>query len=99
MSKTASSPVRNRNRRGKGGGLNSLYLDIGGKAVLSGRIVGIFDMDNVTTEKATVEFLNGCEKAGKLENLCTDIPVSFVVCEDKTYLSPLAGRTLAKALK
>lgn len=55
-------------------------------------------MDNATTEKATVEFLNGCEHERRLENLSADIPVSFVVCDDMTYLSPSSGRTLARTV-
>lgn len=62
------------------------------------RLIGIFDMDNATTEKATVEFLGQSEKDGRLENLCGDIPVSFIVCDGTIYLSPLSGRNLARTV-
>ena len=78
--------------------ISGIYLDIGGRSVDCRRIIGIFDMDNATTEKATVEFLGGCQRRGQLENLCADIPVSFVVCDDITLLSPSSGRTLARTV-
>ena len=76
--------------------ISGVYLDIGGRSVYCRRIIGIFDMDNATTEKATVEFLGSCQRQGMLKNLSADIPVSFVVCDDMTYLSPSSGRTLAR---
>ena len=78
--------------------ISGLYLDIGGRSVYMKRLIGIFDIDNATTEQASVEFLNNCQQSGELENLAADIPVSFIVCDEKVYFSPAAPRTLARTV-
>ena len=63
-------------------------------------IVGIFDMDNTTGSKITVNFLNNAEKNGQIVNISDDIPKSFVVCSKRgkvtVYLSQLNPATLLK---
>jgi len=71
------------------------YLRTGGDTVLrSDRIIGIFDLDNTTTSKHTIEFLNGMEQTGKVTNVASDIPASFIVTDDGVYLVQPAPRTL-----
>lgn len=60
-----------------------MYLYLGNDAVVeTGRIVGIFDLDNASWSIRTREFLSGAEKAGLMQNAAEDIPKSFVVCAD-----------------
>ena len=47
-------------------------------------IIGIFDLDTSTVKKTTRNFLNSNEKSKKIDTLSSEIPRSFVVCEDKT---------------
>ena len=66
------------------------YIDLGGERVVrADRLIGVFDIDNTTVSRHTRDFLNGREKAGQVENLASDIPVSFIMCADpvRTYTS------------
>lgn len=74
------------------------------KTLKSRSIIGIFDLDTSTVKKTTRNFLNSNEKSKKIDTLSSEIPRSFVVCEDKTeknvnfkiYLSPMNSTTLIK---
>lgn len=71
------------------------YLRTGGDTVLrSDRIIGIFDMDNTTTSKHTIAFLNHAEQQGAVKNIASDIPASFIVTDDGVYFAQPAPRTL-----
>lgn len=63
-------------------------------------VIGIFDLDNTTVQKATREFLNKSEAENEVFNIATDIPRSFIVCKKgenkKLYLSQLSPTTLTK---
>ena len=80
-----------------------MYLSIGNDmAVRDTSIIGIFDLDNTTYSKKTVEFLNKAEKEG-LVIPCDDLPKSFVLTAeyglDRIYLTALSAATLEKRLK
>lgn len=71
------------------------YLRTGGDTILrSDSIIGIFDLDNTTTSKHTIAFLNNAEQNGTVKNVASDIPASFVVTDDGVYLTQPAPRTL-----
>ncbi len=71
------------------------YLRAGGDTVLrSDSIIGIFDLDNTTTSKHTIAFLNHAEQTGQVTNIAPDIPASFIVTSDGVYLTQPAPRTL-----
>ena len=71
------------------------YLRTGGDTVLrSDTIIGIFDMDNTTTSKHTIAFLNHAEQEGRVVNIAADIPASFIVTDEGVYLAQPAPRTL-----
>ena len=82
--------------------INTVYYSIGGdRAVCGADVVGIFDIDNTTTSKHTVEFLNGAQERGEVVLLAPDIPVSFVVTTgrdgaERVFLSQYAPRTLVQ---
>ncbi|MBR7081356.1 MAG: DUF370 domain-containing protein [Oscillospiraceae bacterium] len=78
-----------------------MYLHLGQNVVVpASSVVGVFDMDNSTSSKWTVAFLNAAQRDGRLINVCDDLPKSFVVCRDgeneTVYLSQLAPSTLLK---
>lgn len=78
-----------------------MYLHLGQNYVIkTEEIIGIFDIENTSVSKNTVNFLNLKEKNKKIINTATDIPKSFVVVLKKgdilVYLSGLAPATLIK---
>ena len=80
-----------------------MYLSIGNDmAVRSSAVVGIFDMDNITTSKRTRSFLEKAQKVGMIVP-CDDLPKSFVVTVEygmvRIYESTLSASTLEKRFK
>ncbi len=79
-----------------------MYLHLGmDKVITFEEIIGIFDLDTTTVSKSTRNYLTMAEKAGKVENVCTDLPKSFIVCIDKdgnekVYISQISSSTLLK---
>ena len=79
-----------------------MYLHLGmDKVITFDEIIGIFDLDTTTVSKNTRNYLTMAEKAGKVENVCTDLPKSFIVCIDKdgnekVYISQISSSTLLK---
>lgn len=77
-----------------------MYLYLGGDtAVKSDRIIGIFDMDTSTVNKATRDYLSKAEKEKKIVYVNYELPKSFIVCEEKIYVCPLNTATLLKRSK
>ena len=64
-----------------------MYLHIGnGVSVKDKDIIGIFDLDTSTVSKITKKFLNEKSKEGNLEYTDSDLPRSFIFCnENKKY--------------
>lgn len=78
-----------------------MFLHIGmDKVITFDEIIGIFDLDTSTVAKSTRDYLSLAEKAGEVENVCTDLPKSFIVCRKdgvrKIYISQLSSQTLLK---
>lgn len=79
-----------------------MYLHLGmDKVITFDEIIGIFDLDTTTVSKRTRDYLAKAEKAGIVENVCYDIPKSFIVCRDKNgcekvYISQISSTTLLK---
>lgn len=79
-----------------------MYLYLGQETVVrSDTVIGIFDSDNTTLSRATREFLNRCEKQGRVVSIIDDIFKSYVLCvdengEETVYLSQVATATLRK---
>ncbi|MGN0545234.1 MAG: extracellular matrix regulator RemB [Acutalibacteraceae bacterium] len=79
-----------------------MYLHLGqDKVVNMNEIIGIFDLDTSTVSKATRDYLAKAEKDGIVTNVCTDLPKSFIVCEDRNgkvqvYISQISSSTLLK---
>ena len=79
-----------------------MYLHLGmDKVITFDDIIGIFDLDTTTVSKRTRDYLAKAEKAGIVENVCYDIPKSFIVCRnkngvEKVYISQISSSTLLK---
>ncbi|MCD7723874.1 MAG: DUF370 domain-containing protein [Clostridiales bacterium] len=77
-----------------------MYLHIGEAAVIESKnIIGIFDMDTSTVNKATRNFLSAGEKNKKVVYVNYDLPKSFILTDEKIYVSPLNTATLLKRAK
>lgn len=77
-----------------------MFLHIGGEyTVLERSIIGIFDFDASThTDSSTIELLKMAENRQLLEYVSPDIPRSFVLTEDRVYVSPVSSATLKARL-
>lgn len=74
-----------------------MYLNIGEDFVLKTEdIIGIFDLDKTTVNKATRDFLAKAQKENRVILTSYDLPKSFIIAKEKIYLSPLNTSTLLK---
>ncbi len=78
-----------------------MYLDIGGEQLIrTDDLLGIFDLDNTTVNKASREYLHEAEKTGFSKTVSYDLPKSFLVTVKNNdrfvYISPLATTTIFK---
>ena len=80
-----------------------MYIHVGGGHMVSEEdILGIFDLDNLTSSAGGEEFLKKCEKEGRFLNICGpfDLPKSIIVTELgdtlQTILSPITSQTISK---
>ena len=48
-------------------------------------VIGIFDLDIITVQKDSRNFINQAQKQGEIKDLTTDLPVTFVL-RDGTHL-------------
>lgn len=77
-----------------------MYLHLGEDTVITDeKIIGIFDMDTSTVNKATRDYLSKAEKDKKVIYVNYDLPKSFIVTDDKIYISPINTSTLNKRAK
>lgn len=81
-----------------------MYIHIGGDyAITEKELVGIMDIENSSTSRITREFLASSEKEGKIINVSSEMPKSFIVTESdegrKVYVSPVSSKTLLKRIE
>lgn len=77
-----------------------MYLFLGGDfSVRSNEIIGIFNIEDCSVSRITVDFLNQCQKKKKIVNVSEDMPKSFIVTEQKTYISNVSNSTIIKRNK
>ena len=77
-----------------------MFIHLGENTVITDeKIIGIFDMDTSTVNKATRDYLSNAEKTGRVEYVNFDLPKSFIVTDDKVYVSPINTSTLYKRSK
>ena len=77
-----------------------MYLHIGEDTLIKDKeIIGIFDMDTSTVDKATRDYLKKAETDKRVIYVNYDLPKCFVVTDDKVYVSPINTGTLNKRAK
>lgn len=78
-----------------------MYIHLGQDTVVRKKdIIGIFDLDNATVSKRTRDYLTLAQKQGKVINVSTELPKSFIVCykegQQIIYISQISTATLLK---
>ena len=77
-----------------------MHLHIGEDTVILDRdIIGIFDMDTSTVNKATRDYLKKAEQEKRVVYVNYDLPKCFVVTDKNVYISPINTSTLSKRAK
>ena len=77
------------------------YLHIGNNVMIPDhRIIGIFDLDNTSTSKHTRAYLERAQREGRIVDVSSDLPRSFVVTSEQgretVYLTQISSRTLLR---
>lgn len=80
-----------------------MYIHLGNNTIIrQSDIIGIFDLDYSTVSAKTREFLSLSQKNGRVVNVSSELPKSFVVCSEKDgikiYICQLAPVTLNKRI-
>ncbi len=74
-----------------------MYLFLGGNStVKKDDVIGIFDIEECSASRITADFLNACQKSGRVVSVSDDMPKAFVVCSDSTYITNVSNGTLNK---
>ena len=82
-----------------------MYLHLGSNVTVpSDDIVGIFDLDNCSSSRTTLQFLKTAEEEGMVLPVGEELPKSVVVCcpegsWQRIYLSPLNVATLVRRIE
>ena len=77
-----------------------MYLYLGGDTVINTKsIIGIFDMDTSTVNKATRDYLKKAQADRRVIYVNYDLPKCFVVTDKSVYVSPINTGTLNKRAK
>lgn len=74
-----------------------MFLFLGADVVVpENDVIGIFDIEECSVSRMTADYLNSCQKKNKVEYVSFDMPKSFIVCTDKTYISNVSNSTINK---
>ena len=77
-----------------------MFIHLGEDTVINDKeIIGVFDIDTSTVNKATRDYLSLAEKNKRVVYVNYDLPKSFIVCDDKVYISPINTSTINKRSK
>ena len=82
-----------------------MFIHIGQDTVdIDKEIIGIFDMDNTTVMKKTIDYLNNAEKEKSVINVAPfELPKSFIVCQTpkgkRIYISPVSVGTILRRIE
>lgn len=77
-----------------------MFIHLGEDTVITDKgILGIFDIDTSTVNKATRDYLARAEREKQVTYVNYDLPKSFVVTDDGVYVSPINTATLFKRIK
>lgn len=78
-----------------------MYIHLGERiSIHDSTVIGVFDLENTTIGQDTRAYLKRLEQAGKAVNVSSEMPKSFVVCnengEEIAYISSISVATLKK---
>lgn len=74
-----------------------MYLFLGGNVTVRGEaVIGVFDIEECSVSRTTADFLNIAGKNQRIVNISEDMPKSFIVTSDKTYISNVSHNTIRK---
>lgn len=77
-----------------------MYLHLGQDTILrTSDILGIFDIDTASISRHTRNFLARAEQAGRVVNVTSELPKSFIVtaaAPPTVYISQISAATLKK---
>ncbi len=78
-----------------------MFLHAGNRiSVKKKEIIGIFDLDTATLVKTTRDFLTQAEKKGRVKNVSSELPKSFILTgkdqDAPIYISPISAQTLTE---
>lgn len=74
-----------------------MYLFLGGDVtVRSDDVIGIFDIEECSVSRTTADFLNTCQKKSQIVNISENMPKSFIITTDATYISNVSHNTIRK---
>lgn len=77
-----------------------MFVYLGSDVVVeSADIVGIFDIERITTDRYMKEYLKAVQKKGMVYYVSLDMPKCFVVCRDMVYVTNVSGDTIRKRFK
>ena len=82
-----------------------MFIHIGHDTVIIDKeIIGIFDMENTTVMKKTLDYLGNAEKCSQVKNVAPyELPKSFIVCEEPQgkaiYISPVSVGTILRRIE
>lgn len=77
-----------------------MFLFLGGDVTVRERdVIGIFDIEECSVSRITSDYLNACQKKLRIVNISEDMPKSFIVTTEKTYISNVSHNTIRKRVK
>ena len=77
-----------------------MFIHLGEDTVINDKeIIGVFDIDTSTVNKATRDYLKIAEQNKRVVYVNYDLPKSFIVCDEKVYISPINTSTINKRSK
>lgn len=72
-----------------------MFLFLGGDiTVRSSDVIGIFDIEECSVSRITADYLNVCQKKSQIVNISENMPKSFIVTENNTYISNVSNNTI-----
>ncbi|MCL2086417.1 MAG: DUF370 domain-containing protein [Oscillospiraceae bacterium] len=75
------------------------YVHLGNDVSLFEKdIVGVFDIEKTSIKKSINEFLKKQQKNGKIYYCSLEMPKSFILSQNKTFISNVSTLTLIKRL-
>lgn len=73
------------------------YVHLGSDvSVFGDDIVGVFDIERLTVKKSVNEFLKRSQKEGRVYYVSLQLPKSFVLADERVFVTNVSVRTLKK---